>query len=182
MSSPPPNSPSSSKGSALLKSHRIIPRLPLIIAFIYLLVGGIFLLNRADAQARDTIRKHHLQDIEDAIYFARGLHGTYPPYDQPAWCGRLQDESSALVRQQIESALREQNDKYANPDKPFAIDPDPNQIANGRGYFYWKRSPASFELFSQLEADPQQIRDMSDCSNPAPDTYNYSLTSIWREP
>lgn len=180
MLSPPLGSKRPGK-NPLPKSHHILLRLPLIIAFIYLLVGGIFLLNRADAQARDTIRKHHLQDIEDAIYFARGIHGTYPPYDQPSWCGRLDDQSSETVRQQIEDVLRKQNDLYANPNKPFAVDPDPLQIANGQGYFYWKRSPASFELFSQMEAGPQQIRDMSNCPNPAPDTYNYSLTSVWRE-
>lgn len=151
-------------------------RLPILIALVLLITGGVFLLDRADAQARDTIRKHHLEDIEQALYFARGLQGTYPPYDQPSWCGRLADPKNEKVRAQIEEALRAQNDKYANPDKPFPTDP-----SNPTGYFYWKRSPAIFELYSTLETDPNAERNTIECSNGTAHAFDYGLTSVWRE-
>ena len=131
----------------------------------------MFLLTRADAQARDTIRKHHLQDIEDSLYFARGVQGTYPPYDAATWCGPLLPGSAAAV-DQVEATLREQNDKYANQAKPFPQDPlligSQGQSAVAAvpdypSYFYWKRSPASFELFAQLEADHNGSFTTDDC-------------------
>ena len=166
---------------------------PVYLAFIFLVLGGIFLLNRADAQARDTIRKHHLEDIEQSLYLARLTHGTYPPYDQPSWCGTLADPANAAVQAEIEAALRLQNEKYANPSKPFPTDPlatnpSPSTKLNQSptlnflpAYFYWKRSPASFELYSILEADSNQDRSTSGCPTTDLLFYDYGIASVWRE-
>jgi len=151
-------------------------RLPVAVALAALLLGGWLLLDRADAQARDTIRKHHLEDIEQALFFARGQNGTYPPYDQPSWCGQLNAPDNKDVRRQIEEALRTQNDKYANLDKPFPADP-----SSTAGYFYWKRSPAIFELYATLEMDRNAERSTINCANAPTLTYDYGLTSVWRE-
>lgn len=150
--------------------------LPLILALSFLLFGGLFLLNRADGQARDTIRKHHLADLEQALFFARRQHGTYPPYDQAQWCGTLDTSNQPYVRSQIETALRTQHDKYANPLKPFPTDPQPEYH-----YFYWKRSPAVFELYAHLEQAPTGDRSTTDCPTEPDGVYDYSLTSVWRE-
>jgi hypothetical protein len=151
-------------------------RLPILLALLGLLVGGAWLLLHSEAQARDTIRKHHLEDIEQALYFAYRQHGTYPPYNEPAWCGSLDaSAASAATRQEIEAALREQHKKYANPDKPFPIDP----LAD-HSYFYWKRSPAVFELYSILEADPNQNRSTHDCNAVAAEFFDYGLNSRLR--
>ncbi|KKT93022.1 MAG: hypothetical protein UW94_C0010G0016 [Parcubacteria group bacterium GW2011_GWA2_45_14] len=152
------------------------------------------MLDRADAQARDTTRKHHLEDIEQSLYLARLTHGTYPPYDQPSWCGTLDNQDNASVKSQIETALRRQNEKYANPNKPFPSDPlavikssaNPqiNSASNATSppsYFYWKRSPASFELYSILEADSNQDRSTSGCPNTNLLFYDYGIASVWRE-
>lgn len=167
---------------------------PVYVAFLFLIVGGVFLLDRADAQARDTIRKHHLEDIEQSLYLARLTHGTYPPYDQPSWCGTLGDQDNASVKSPIEAALRHQNEKYANPNKPFPSDPltinkasinSPSDSVSDASplpsYFYWKRSPASFELFSILEADSNQDRSTSGCPNSNLLFYDYGIASVWRE-
>lgn len=167
---------------------------PLYVAIFLLAFGGIFLLNRADAQARDTIRKHHLADIEQSLYLARLTHGTYPPYDQASWCGTLADKKNEPVRAQIETALRAQNDQYANINKPFPIDPlaarqltrarpAANQPAESQlsSYFYWKRSPASFELYATLEADKNQDRSTAGCLNTNLLFYDYGIASVWRE-
>lgn len=148
---------------------------PLLIAFAGLLIGGSLLLDRAASQARDTTRKHHLEDLEHALYLARTLHGTYPPYDQPQWCGPLEDPAHRPVRNQIEAALRQDNEKYENPAKPFPTDPLP-----GHDYFYWKQSPASFELYSILEADDNNNRTTTDCAAAPSLTYDYGLTSVHR--
>jgi hypothetical protein len=168
-------------------------RLPVGIALAFLILGGVFLLHRADAQARDTIRKHHLEDIEQALYFARGQHGTYPPYDEPSWCGELSSPENSAVRQQVEEALRTQNEKYANLAKPFPADPlQANQSSpevppgrrgtdNAHVYFYWKRSPAVFELHAILENDRTGERETSRCSGAPAYQYDYGITSVWRE-
>lgn len=148
--------------------------LPLALATLGLLFAGSFLLHRTEAQARDTIRKHHLFDIEQALYFAYRQNGTYPPYDEPTWCGVLQDSGSDTVRSEIEAALRQQHEKYANPDKPFPTDP------SEMGYFYWKRSPAVFELYSILEAAPTQDRSSQDCPQTAAQFYDYGINSLLR--
>ncbi len=166
-------------------------KLPIYITLILLVVGGWWLLKKADMQARDTIRKHHLEDIEHALYFARDTKGTYPPYDQAAWCGRLTAAGNELVLTQVEQALRAQNEKYTNPQKPFPRDPLGQNVnlANGQqpkevgvaDYFYWKHSPASFELFSILETDPNGERTTVACPGSPRLSYDYGLTSVWRE-
>lgn len=162
-------------------------RLPVLIALVSVALGGLFLLNRADTQARDTIRKHHLEDLEHALYFARAARGTFPPYDQPSWCGLLNDPASAPVRAQVEEALRTQNEKYANPDKPFPTDPladqqPPAGPANRLpDYFYWKRNPAVFELYAILETDPNAERGTALCQSTPELTFDYGITSVWRE-
>lgn len=153
-------------------------RLPLYLALGGLILGGIFLLNRADAQARDTIRKHHLEDIEQSLYVARNTHGTFPPYDQPSWCGVLSAPGNEDMLAQVEEALRTQNEKYANPEKPFPKDPLADQVNN---YFYWKRNPATFELYSVLETDPTAERSTAGCDNHQLTYYDYGLTSLWRQ-
>lgn len=167
----------------------LLTSLPLVVVLAAVLVGGVFLLTRADAQARDTIRKHHLQDIEDSLYFARAVHGTYPPYDQVTWCGPLQQGSGAAFAE-VEAILREQNDTYMNTEKPFPRDP---LLAGAQGqsavaaspdyppYFYWKRSPAAFELFAQLEADQNGAFTLDDCDTIVTGSYNYGLDSVERQ-
>lgn len=151
-------------------------RAPLITALIFLLIGGAFLLKKADVQARDTIRKHHLDDIEHALYFARNIHGTYPPYEASQWCGLLNDPASTTVRAQIETALRAQSEKYANLAKPFPIDPRADQP----GYFYWKHSPTSFELYAILEADDNNNRNTAACPSAPGLLYDYGIASVHR--
>ncbi len=153
--------------------------LPIFIALIALLVGGIFLLERSDRQARDTIRKHHLEDIERSLYFARKLHGTYPPYEAPTWCGKLNAPENAAVRAEVEAALRAQNEKYANPAKPFPT--DPQAAKDGSDYFYWKRSLALFELYAVLEAAPTGERSTTACPTTPNLVYDYGLSSALRE-
>ncbi|MFH1354496.1 MAG: hypothetical protein ABIH36_04430 [bacterium] len=158
-------------------------RLPLYLALGGLLLGGVFLLNRADAEARDTIRKHHLEDLEQSLYFARNIHGTFPPYDQASWCGVLTDPNNKAVLAQIEEILRAQNEKYANPAKPFPTDPAPRS-RHGQdfaGYFYWKRNPAIFEFYSMLETAPTGERSTAECDNSELTYYDYGITSLWRQ-
>lgn len=158
-----------------------LTHLPILMALIILLLGGIFLLERADAQARDTIRKHHLQDIEQSLFFAQAVHGTFPPYDQPTWCGSLHDPASEEVRLQIEAVLREQNETYSNLEKPFPSDPNADLDEGPWNYFYWKRSPALFELYAQLEVDQNDERRTHTCPGVEPAWYDYGLTSPLRE-
>lgn len=170
-------------------------QVPLVFAAIGLFTGGVFLLHRSEAQARDTIRKHHLQDIENALYFAYSLHGTYPPYNEPTWCGRLNETSSrGSARQEIEANLRQQNEKYANPAKPFPTDPLQENRSprvappwaghsrDGRApdYFYWKRSPTVFELYSILETDLNHTRSSRGCPKTPLEFFDYGLNSLLR--
>jgi len=167
----------------------IISHLPVLIAFVAVIAGGIFLLDRADHQARDTIRKHHLDDIEQALYVARNNHGTYPPYNQPTWCGELDNPANADVAAQVEAALRQQHDLYANPDKPFPRDPLADQSRNKTrqaradhpSYFYWKHSPALFELYANLEIKQANQFSTANCANAITSQYNYGLNSVLRE-
>lgn len=155
-------------------------RLPLYLAFALTVFGGVFLLHRSAAQARDTTRKHHLQDIEDSLYVALSIHGAYPPYGQPSWCGYITPESPSDARLAIEDALRHQINLYANPAKSFPEDPLPPH--QNPPYFYWKHSPSSFELYANLETTVPDEYLLSNCtgSSPAP-AFNYRLTSVWRE-
>lgn len=147
-------------------------QLPLAAAFALVTLAGFFLLHRADEQARDTIRKHHLADIEQGLYFARELHGTFPPYDQPSWCGLFHDPKNLVVRNQVEEVLRQQDNKYSNEAKPFPSDP-----LVGQDYFYWKRSPAVFELYASLEQDDNNERNSLLCDNNPGLYFDYGLTS-----
>lgn len=152
---------------------------PLSATLALLVIGGIFFLNRADAQARDTIRKHHIEDIERSLYAARSVRGTFPPYNEATWCGVLSDPKNSDVLSQVESGLRSQHEKYANPEKPFPS--DPLYSHTDRDYFYWKRSPTTFELFSVLEQDQNNDRRTILCNNAEDIFYDYGVASIWRE-
>ncbi len=153
--------------------------LPLVAALALVVIGGVALLEKAERQARDTTRKHHIEDIEQSLYFAQSLHGTYPPYEEATWCGRLNDPDNRPVRDQIEAALRAQHEKYANADKPFPADPlYPGQEQD---YFYWKRSPSTFELYAVLETDKNGERNTAACPGTGLVRYDYGLASIWRE-
>lgn len=162
----------------VLPSWLAVSRLPVLLALFAVLFGGIWLVERSDKQARDTIRKHHLEDIERSLFSARILHGSYPPYDVPTWCGLLNAPENEAVRAQVEAALRAQNETYANQAKPFPTDP---LAADGVDYFYWKRSPVVFELYAVLEADPTGERNTSGCDNAPNLTYDYGLNSALRE-
>ena len=165
----------------MLKKSLPVAQIPVAVALVALLCGGIFLLERSEAQARDTIRKHHLADIEQALLLAQRRHGTYPPYDQPFWCGTLNGSNNQVVREQVEAALRQRHELYANLAKPFPTDPlkeaQGGKIRRTNDYFYWKRSPATFELFALLEADNQGTFDNSTCNGSDPAIYTYGLNS-----
>lgn len=155
--------------------------LPILTALILVIIGGVFLLEKSERQQRDTTRKHHIEDIERALYFARDNHGTFPPYDLPEWCGVLNAPENTHVLAQVETALREDHEKYANPDKPFPHDPK-NPTGTLGDYFYWKRSPAAFELYAILEADKTGERSTQACDSVPAFAYDYGISSIWREP
>lgn len=175
------------------------PRLPLIILSLLILLTGWLLLDRSAAQARDTTRKHHLDDIEHALYAAYHEHGTFPPDDKPSWCGRLNDPKNAALKTEVEAALRHYNDKYGKQEKPFPHDPLVTGI-QGQGlpraapaetlakagsppdYFYWKHSPAVFELYSILEAAPTGERSTSHCPADPAQIYDYGIRSYDRQP
>ncbi len=163
----------------LSSSFGALAFLPIIMALLMLAGGGIYLLERAERQTRDTTRKHHIEDIEQGLYFAYSLQGTFPPYEQPTWCGRLNDPANKTVLSQVEASLRAQHTKYANPAKPFPSDPI---FAGGsQDYFYWKRSPASFELYSILEETPTGERNTAFCPSAPNTSYDYSVASVWRQ-
>ncbi len=160
-----------------------------MVGILIVTAGGIFLLERADGQARDTIRKHHLADLEQSLFFARELYGTFPPYDESSWCGLLNDQKNLVVKEQVESILRQQNNKYGNEAKPFPRDPLADRApavalakeGQAYDYFYWKRSPAVFELYAILEQDDNNERNTLLCKNSPALYYDYGLTSRWRE-
>lgn len=154
-------------------------RLSLIIAIVLLAAGSFYFLDRSDKQARDTIRKHHLEDMERSLYFAKNLHGEFPPYGQATWCGVLNASQNTAVKQEVEEALRAQNTKYANQAKPFPSDP---KYANTpQDYFYWKRSPTLMELYARLEAQPTGEKNSTLCENATHVSYDYGITSVNRE-
>ena len=148
-------------------------------ALILLVIGSFFFLHRADAQARDTIRKHHLADIERSLYADRLIHHEFPPYGTPIWCGNINDPKNIEVKNQIEAALRSQNDKYGNLAKPFPVDPAfPN---TPQDYFYVKRSPTLIELYATLEADKNGEKNSRLCQNTEGTDFDYGLASLERE-
>lgn len=148
---------------------------------------GLLTIHLQAAQARDTIRKHDIEDLEQALLRYARLQGTYPPNDVPTWCGVLSLEPNRPVRDAIEWALR-MDEKYAKPDKPFPT--DPRFTGTARDYFYWKRSPTSVELLSELEADANDTRDTSPCILPAGrqgpggdgNRYDYGIVTTQRSP
>ena len=146
-------------------------------ALLLLLVAGTLLLTKQDKQARDTIRKHHLADIETALYLAKNNNGTFPPYNELSWCGVINAPENKDVQDAIEVSLRKAVDKYENEDKPFPTDPRENE----RGYYYWKRSPSMFELYSVLEANTTGERNTFACPEGLHTTYDYGIASILRE-
>lgn len=150
---------------------------PIAAALFLLLVAGALLLQKQDLQARDTIRKHHLADIESALYLSRNVKGTFPPYDAFSWCGVISAPENKAVQSQIEEYLRIAVEKYENPDKIFPEDPTEKE----RNYYYWKRSPTMFELYSILEAAPTGERNTFDCPEGIHNTYDYGIASILRE-
>ncbi len=150
---------------------------PVAVALVLLLVAGFILIHKEDQQARDTIRKHHLADIETALEFAKQQHGQFPPYDQLTWCGVISDPANKDLQAEIEAPLRQSVDKYANPAKPFPEDPKDTT----RNYYYWKRSPEMFELYSILEAAPTGDRNTFSCPSGLHTTYDYGISSILRE-
>lgn len=149
------------------------------IAIILLAGGSVFFLHRADQQARDTVRKHHLEDIERSLYLAYSIHGEFPPYGEPTWCGVLNDPKNTAVKKAVDEALRAQNEKYANLAKPFPS--DPRYGYTNQDYFYWKRSPALMELYATLEADKNANRNTTLCPNATATSYDYGLASADRQ-
>lgn len=155
----------------------ISPRtLPLIVAVLLAIGGSYFFVQKADRQARDTIRKHHLEDIEKSLYFAEKLHGTYPPYEQTSWCGFINAPENRAVRDEMEEAIRAQNEKYKNIDKPYPTDP-----LSSQDYFYWKRSPSSFELYATLEFEKTGDRSTSGCPDIEHVKFDYGISSVIRQ-
>lgn len=154
-------------------------KFPFVFALVLLAGSSLFFLHRADAQARDTIRKHHLADIERSLYADRLIHHEFPPYGQATWCGTLNEKKNAAVRAEVEKALRSQNEKYANPAKPFAA--DPTYAGTPQDYFYWKHSPTMFELYATLEAAKTGEKNSQLCANAEPTNFDYGIASIDRE-
>ena len=156
---------------------------PLIVALALLVIGGVFLLNKAQRQTHDTTRKHHLQDIESSLYFARSFTGTYPPYEQATWCGFLNAPENESVRAQVEEGLRAQNDQYANEAKPFPTDPLASVSSQDTtwDYFYWKRSPSAFELYAVLEEEKNGDRNSFTCTGQQGQLFDYGIASLQRE-
>jgi hypothetical protein len=145
-------------------------------AIIFVLVGA-WALRLQTLQARDIVRKHDIEDIEMALGRYEKTHGTYPPENLSSWCGNLSDPTNKEVLNQIEASLR-QDKKYAKAEKLFPTDPVYKNTADD--YFYWKTSPASFELLAKLEADKNGSRDASPCGNKT--AYDYSVVSFLRNP
>lgn len=152
-------------------------RLPIAVALIALLILGFYLIAKEDKQSRDTIRKHHLADIETALQLAKKQHGQFPPYDELTWCGVISDPTNKNVQALIEAPLRQSVEKYANLEKPFPEDPN----TPSTNYYYWKRSPDMFELYSVLEAAPTGDRNTFSCPTGLHTTYDYGISSILRE-
>lgn len=156
--------------------------------------AGVWVLDLQGKQARDTTRKLNLEDLETALNRILSRTGTLPPADAPTWCGVLRAPKNTSVREAIERALRETG-KYAKPEKPFPA--DPRFQGTDRDYAYWKTSPVSFELLSELEADPNNSRplDLERCelitdeAGPARNAsrsdaggYDYAIVSVQRRP
>jgi hypothetical protein len=138
---------------------------------------GTWAIRLQAEQARDTVRKHDIEDLEHALTRSARAAGTYPPEGVSSWCGTLTNPRNRAVRDVVEAALR-RDDKYAKSDKPFPA--DPRYAGTDRDYFYWKTSPVSFELLAELEADRTDARDTTDCGGSV--AYDYSVVSQLRTP
>lgn len=149
--------------------------LPIFVLFFIFL--GSWALRLQALQARDIVRKHDIEDIENALNRFEKKNGTYPPIEAATWCGTLSDFKNKEIRSAIETSLRE-DEKYAKPEKKFPNDPTYKNTIND--YFYWKTSPASFELLAKLEADKNGSRDASLCGNKT--AFDYSVVSFLRNP
>lgn len=171
-----------------------------------LLGGGVFsllglgLLDLQDRQARDVKRALDLEDLETALLRVLATTGTLPPADAPSWCGVVNAPENAEILAEIERSLRETK-KYAKAEKPFPA--DPRFLGTEKDYAYWKTSPVSFELLSELEADANNSRplDLKRCElrfplhgargdgtgdadrSPEPaNAYDYAISSLHRTP
>ncbi len=145
------------------------------IAVIVFMGVGVWAIELQARQARDTMRKHDLEDLEHALIRHARAMGTVPPDNVPAWCGTLSASTHAPVRAVIEAALR-RDEKYAKLEKPFPQDPRFGGTA--RDYFYWKTSPVSFELLAELEGDANDTRETAACGGTV--AYDYGITSTER--
>ncbi len=144
------------------------------IAAVLIFVGiGFWALRLQSLQARDTIRKHDIEDIEKALNRYAKQHGEYPPVNSVSWCGTISGDSSKDIKKEIEDSLRKDK-KYAKLDKKFPSDPVYGGTEND--YTYWKTSPVSFELVAKLEADRNATRNIP-CKK---DAYDYSVVSFLR--
>lgn len=167
---------------------------------IALLALGLWALDLQARQTRDLKRALDLEDLETALLRLLATTGTLPPADQPTWCGVVNVPKHQATHARIERALRETK-KYENPAKPFPA--DPRYARSARDYLYWKTSPVSFELFSELEADDNNSRRMdiarceliggdaapartrhnfADVGGSEAGGYDYALSSLARSP
>lgn len=183
---------------SLSVSHRSIAATAVIT--IALLALGLWALDLQARQTRDVKRALDLEDLETALRRLLGTTGTLPPADQPTWCGVVNIPEHQAIRESIERALRE-TQKYQNPSKPFPA--DPRFAGKPRDYLYWKTSPVSFELLSELEADDNNSRrvDLTRCALLTEDSapartrhrfadvgggeaggYDYAISSLARSP
>lgn len=156
----------------IFKSRYTFP----LVAIVFVALG-VWALRLQALQARDIVRKHDIEDIELALGRYEKTHGTYPPENAASWCGNLSDPANKEILKQLETSLR-QDKKYAKAEKLFPFDPVYKNTTND--YFYWKTSPASFELLAKLEADKNGSRDAAPCGNKT--AYDYSVVSFLRNP
>lgn len=149
---------------------------------------GLWALDLQARQGRDTQRTLDLEDLETALHRRLAQTGTLPPTDASTWCGVVNAPENRVVRDTIETSLRETK-KYARAEKPFPADPRFSDTA--RDYAYWKTSPVSFELLAELEADRNNSRplNLASCElrlgnarSPATrgEGYDYALISAQR--
>lgn len=143
-----------------------------------LAVCSLYGFKRIAALARDTERKHELDDLEQALYRYLRQYHVYPPREHPFYCARLSSSSARALRAEIEVFLR-RDVKYQNPAKPFPADP---AFANQAGdYIYWKRSPRAFELYAATELSSSKGAPFFPCAQ-SNFPYHYRIRSIKREP
>lgn len=158
---------------AISRRHHVV-----LSTVVVLVLAGLWALNLQAQQARDTKRKLDLEDLEVALLRSLTTTGTLPPEHEPVWCGALNSPEHAMVRAAIERVLRETG-AYRNPLKPFPT--DPRWRGTSRDYAYAKTSPVSFELFAELEADPNDSRRLEEACG-TDTAYDYGIASLNRHP